>query len=62
MDIKVKADELLESGEAYLKICKEIEDTITKVYDGLDHVFGEGSWQGFSKLFVSFFPAFICAN
>lgn len=48
MDIKVKADELLESGEAYLKICKEIEDTITKVYEELDHVFGEGSWQGFS--------------
>ena len=48
MDIKVKADELLESGEAYLKICKEIEDTITKVYDELDHVFREGSWQGFS--------------
>ena len=48
MDIKVKADELLESGEAYLKFCREIEDIIAKVYNELDRVFSEGSWQGFS--------------
>lgn len=50
MDIKINADELLETSETYLKTCNEIESILVNVYADLEQVFLDGSWQGVSAI------------